>query len=85
MPLILQSDDEGDIVAIPDAGKSDEPARTNFPTIEAIDQSESQRVITNMLRTYYQPLEAWYLRTSIEKVNSIRGVSFDCHTNTDMP
>jgi hypothetical protein len=37
-------------------------------SVDAIDASESQRVITNMLRTYYQPLEAWYLRTSVQKV-----------------
>lgn len=48
---------------------------TSLPTFDAIDESASQKVITNMLRTYYQPLEAWYLRTSIEKVRPA-GVDF---------
>jgi conserved oligomeric Golgi complex subunit 4 len=34
-----------------------------------VDSSDGQRAIENMLRRYYEPMEEWYLRSSIEKVS----------------
>lgn len=36
-----------------------------------IDQSGSQRAIENLLRVYYEPLELWFLRVSIEKAHRL--------------
>lgn len=36
--------------------------------LRLLDDSDSRRTIENMLKMYYEPLEAWYLRSSIEKV-----------------
>lgn len=36
--------------------------------MDVIEQSGSQRAIENLLKVYYEPLELWYLRSSIEKV-----------------
>lgn len=33
--------------------------------------SLSQRAMENLLRTYYQPLEEWYLRTAVEKAHKL--------------
>ena len=33
-----------------------------------LEQSGSQRAIENLLKVYYEPLELWYLRMSVEKV-----------------
>jgi hypothetical protein len=38
--------------------------------LRLLDDSDSRRTIENMLKMYYEPLEAWYLRSSIEKVRS---------------
>ena len=45
----------------------------NGPTAEPKDmdvvkQSGSQRAIENLLKVYYEPLELWFLRMSVEKV-----------------
>jgi hypothetical protein len=56
-----------------EAGDIAKPPQTQAQLVigmESIDTSQSQRAITNMLQTYYGPLEAWYLRTSIEKVQT---------------
>jgi hypothetical protein len=37
-------------------------------SLATVDTSDGQRAIENMLRRYYEPMEEWYLRTSIEKV-----------------
>lgn len=44
------------------------------PTRSIVDTSDGQRAIENMLRRYYEPMEEWYLRSSIEKVRKLR-----CH------
>lgn len=36
-----------------------------------IDQSGSQRAIENLLKVYYEPLEIWFLRISIEKAHRL--------------
>lgn len=36
-----------------------------------IDQSGSQRAIENLLKVYYEPLELWFLRVSIEKAHRL--------------
>ena len=40
--------------------------------LEVIEQSGSQRAIENLLKVYYEPLELWYLRSSVEKVSPTR-------------
>lgn len=37
--------------------------------LEVVEQSGSQKAIENLLKVYYEPLEVWFLRTSIEKVS----------------
>lgn len=37
--------------------------------MEILEQSGSQRAIENLLKVYYEPLEFWFLRMSIEKVH----------------
>jgi hypothetical protein len=37
--------------------------------MDILEQSGSQRAIENLLKVYYEPLELWFLRTSIEKVS----------------
>ncbi|KAJ9104524.1 hypothetical protein QFC21_002020 [Naganishia friedmannii] len=39
--------------------------------LRLLDDSESRRTIENMLKMYYEPLEAWYLRSSIEKAHKM--------------
>lgn len=39
--------------------------------LDVVEQSGSQRAIENMLRTYYEPLELWYLRSSVEKAHRL--------------
>lgn len=36
---------------------------------EVLEQSGSHKAIQNLLRVYYEPLELWFLRVSIEKVS----------------
>lgn len=36
-----------------------------------VEQSGSQRAIENLLKTYYEPLELWYLRSSVEKAHRL--------------
>jgi hypothetical protein len=36
--------------------------------MEVLEKSGSQRAIENLLKVYYEPLELWFLRSSIEKV-----------------
>ncbi|KAJ9115202.1 hypothetical protein QFC20_001069 [Naganishia adeliensis] len=40
-------------------------------TIDVLDESDSRRIMENLLRRYYEPLEAWYLRSSIEKAHKM--------------
>jgi hypothetical protein len=39
--------------------------------MEVLEKSGSQRAIENLLKVYYEPLELWFLRSSIEKVGRI--------------
>ena len=39
--------------------------------MSVIDQSGSQRAIENLLKVYYEPLELWFLRVSIEKAHRL--------------
>ncbi|OWZ50483.1 hypothetical protein J010_06383 [Cryptococcus neoformans] len=39
--------------------------------MEILEQSGSQRAIENLLKVYYEPLEFWFLRMSIEKAHKI--------------
>lgn len=45
-----------------------EPASTDM---SVIDQSGSQRAIENLLKVYYEPLELWFFRISIEKAHRL--------------
>jgi len=36
-----------------------------------LEQSGSQRAIQNLLKVYYEPLELWFLRMSVEKVKTL--------------
>lgn len=47
------------------------PAKTTEQKLEVLEQSGSQRAIENLLKVYYEPLELWFLRTSIEKVSRL--------------
>lgn len=38
---------------------------------DVIEQSGSQRAIENLLKVYYEPLELWYLRSSVEKAHRL--------------
>ncbi|KAI5454395.1 Golgi transport complex subunit 4, variant 2 [Naganishia albida] len=40
-------------------------------TTDVLDESDSRRIMENLLRRYYEPLEAWYLRSSIEKAHKM--------------
>lgn len=44
-------------------------AQQEGPGMDVLNDSDGQKAVDNMLRTYYEPLEGWYLRTSIEKVS----------------
>lgn len=39
--------------------------------MSVIDQSGSQRAIENLLKVYYEPLEVWFFRISIEKAHRL--------------
>nr|XP_019049350.1 hypothetical protein I302_03136 [Kwoniella bestiolae CBS 10118]OCF28280.1 hypothetical protein I302_03136 [Kwoniella bestiolae CBS 10118] len=39
--------------------------------MDVIEQSGSQRAIENLLKVYYEPLEMWFLRMSIEKAHRL--------------
>nr|XP_019014836.1 uncharacterized protein I206_00923 [Kwoniella pini CBS 10737]OCF53617.1 hypothetical protein I206_00923 [Kwoniella pini CBS 10737] len=39
--------------------------------MDVIEQSGSQRAIENLLKVYYEPLEVWFLRMSIEKAHRL--------------
>lgn len=38
---------------------------------DVVEHSDSQRAIENLLKTYYEPLELWYLRSSVEKAHRL--------------
>ena len=41
---------------------------TEKDDMSILEQSGSQRAIENLLKVYYEPLEVWFLRMSVEKV-----------------
>jgi len=47
------------------------PTKSTEQQLEVLEQSGSQRAIQNLLKVYYEPLELWFLRTSIEKVSRL--------------
>lgn len=49
-----------------------EVASTKASHVEVLEQSGSHKAIQNLLRVYYEPLELWFLRISIEKVSPPR-------------
>lgn len=51
-------------------GYDDTVASKDKSKLEVLDDSGSQRAIENLLKVYYEPLELFFLRTSIEKVCS---------------
>lgn len=52
----------------PTSPTTPKPAKTDM---SVIDQSGSQRAIENLLKVYYEPLELWFLRISIEKAHRL--------------
>lgn len=50
---------------------TDVPVKATSAQLNAdiLDLSGSQRAIANLLKVYYEPLEIWFLRSSIEKVS----------------
>lgn len=62
-------------VVVADQDQADKEAKSD--DMDIIVQSGSQRAIENLLRVYYEPLELWFLRMSIEKV--CRGVCYPFH------
>ncbi len=43
------------------------PVEPKVDDLAVLEQSGSQRAIENLLKVYYEPLELWFLRTSVEK------------------
>jgi hypothetical protein len=66
----VQDDDE-DEPQLEEATDSTEQGPSNpvEQELEVLEQSGSQRAIENLLKVYYEPLELWFLRTSVEKVS----------------
>ncbi len=56
--MSLETNGQGDIA----------PTKEVASHLAIVDSSDGQRAIENMLKRYYEPMEEWYLRTSIEKV-----------------
>jgi hypothetical protein len=74
--LIHQDYEENeDTIVVPkpddDNGESSQPPPTASADMSVIDQSGSQRAIQNLLKVYYEPLETWFLRISIEKAHRL--------------
>ena len=69
-----QDDEEGDDPSdqAEQNGDAHEDKATPPPSdMSMIDQSGSQRAIENLLKVYYEPLEIWFLRISIEKAHRL--------------
>ena len=56
----------------PRLGEVAERGANDFAVLQ---QSSSQGVIENLLKVYYEPLEVWFLRMSIEKASNSTSVS----------
>lgn len=54
-----------------DAVRRNESRGEASNVLSTLDTSDSQRAVEHMLRTYYEPLEAWYLRVSVEKAHRL--------------
>ncbi|WVN85165.1 uncharacterized protein L203_100310 [Cryptococcus depauperatus CBS 7841] len=59
---------ERDTIISEEAGNSRGPSQVQLGLLE---ESESQQVIENLLKVYYEPLELWFLRMSIEKAHKL--------------
>ena len=78
MPVLMSKQDEEDSEDVQLNGHNGDPEEPSDPSplstplksneMEIVERSQSQRAIQNLLRVYYEPLELWFLRTSIEKV-----------------
>lgn len=53
-----------------DSSEDHAPAPVEL-TVPEIDQSDSQKAISNMLSKYYEPLETWYLLSSVTKAQAM--------------
>lgn len=54
-----------------DSGEGEVSAKTADVDESILTSSLSQRAMENLLRTYYLPLEEWYLRTAVEKAHKL--------------
>ncbi|OCF32799.1 hypothetical protein I316_05435 [Kwoniella heveanensis BCC8398] len=61
---IIETDEE--VADGEDGGKT-----VTAEQMDVLEQSGSQRAIENLLKVYYEPLELWFLRTSIEKAHRL--------------
>ena len=68
----ISGNTNGDAVA--STAELEAPRAETKNELEVVEQSGSQRAIENLLKVYYEPLELWFLRTSIEKVSR-----YPCH------
>jgi hypothetical protein len=80
--FIRQADEQDDEQ---DASESDQDEKVNdiegqdkasnsenlTADMSVIDNSGSQRAVENLLKVYYEPLELWFLRISIEKAHRL--------------
>lgn len=72
-----EQDDENEFESGDQAEQNDEghqvteDTHTHPADMSMIDQSGSQRAIENLLKVYYEPLEIWFLRISIEKAHRL--------------
>lgn len=70
-----QRDREGALVSSPSSSSSSSSSSASTsslsPVLRILNNSDSQKAVDHMMRTYYEPLEAWYLRTSIEKAHKL--------------
>jgi len=63
-----REEDQGEEAIEKGDEKGDERVVKEKGEMEVLELSGSQRAIENLLKVYYEPLELWFLRTSIEKV-----------------
>ncbi|WWC86365.1 uncharacterized protein L201_001241 [Kwoniella dendrophila CBS 6074] len=64
------ADEENDDDANSQSGRA-EDEQEELDKILVIEQSGSQKAIENLLKVYYEPLELWFLRMSIEKAHRL--------------
>lgn len=47
---------------------------TSLEEIRLVELTTSHQLLENLLKSYYVPLEIWYIRTTIDKVYSLFGL-----------